>query len=51
MCFTHHTLTDTVNSHIQIGNEVIDVVPVYKYLGKQLDCELTFNCEYNESIN
>ena len=49
MCFSSHPVKDYDNNCIQIGNETIEIVPVYKYLGIQLDCKLTFNCQYNET--
>ena len=49
MCFTSRPFKDTVNHHIQLGDERIDTVTVFKYLGIQLDSKLTFNCQYNET--
>ena len=49
MCFTSRPFKDTVNHHIQLGDERIDTVTDFKYLGIQLDSKLTFNCQYNET--
>ena len=49
MIFSLNSLNDTNDYHIHLGNEIIDKVPVYKYLGIQVDCKLAFNCQFNET--
>ena len=49
MCFLSQLIQDFEHLQFQVENQTIEPVPVYKYLGIQLDCKLTFNCQYNET--
>ena len=49
MCFSSNPVHGLQNLYIQLGNDKIETVPVYKYLGIQLDCKLPFHCQYNET--
>ena len=40
MCFSSNPVHGLQNLYIQLGNDKIETVPVYKYLGIQLDCKL-----------
>ena len=44
-----HELAVKNNYNIYLKGEKVDHVPVYKYLGIQLDHNLKFNCQYNET--
>ena len=49
MCFSSNPVHGLQNLYIELGNDKIETVPVYKYLGIQLDCKLSFHCQYNET--
>ena len=52
MLFHNNTETELVNDNphdIVFKGEKVEHVPVYKYLGIQLDHKLKFNCQFNET--